>query len=97
MTDNNNSATTTLPGALTIGNVSEAKQQIDSALAGSGAVVIDAGLLKTVDTAGVQLLVALGKHCRNAGTPLTVNGLQGDVVSFAEGMGISVEMLTGQA
>ncbi len=97
MTDNNNLPTTRLPGQLTIANVAEVKAALDGALASGGDVVVDAAELANVDTAGVQLLVALGRHAESGGLRVAVEGLQPGVVAFAEGLGLSAGDLAGPA
>ena len=95
MTDNTAQATIKLPEQLTIVNVTEVKKQAEEPTQAAGRVVFDLSALTSIDTAGVQLLLAMAQHCKGAGKTVTATGLQSGVADFIAGIGIEPTQLGG--
>jgi anti-anti-sigma regulatory factor len=68
------SATVRLPHGLEIKDVEQIQQQLSAALDGAASVTVDISHVAAVDTAGVQLLLALKTEAENRGIPLTFAG-----------------------
>ncbi len=93
MTDNTAQATIRLPEQLTIANVAEVKKQAEEPVQATGGVVFDLSDLTNIDTAGVQLLLAMAQHCKGAGKAVSCTGLQSGVANFIEGIGVEPAQL----
>jgi len=63
-----------LDASLEIGNVTEARRRLLEALVGFRRFSLDIHRLTAVDTAGVQLLVALAQECKRRGIEFSCRG-----------------------
>jgi anti-anti-sigma regulatory factor len=64
----------TLEASLEIADVTEARRRLLDALVGVRRFAIDVGPLTAVDTAGVQLLLAVAQECTRRGIALSCRG-----------------------
>ena len=68
------SAEITLEASLEIADVTEARRRLLDALGGVRRCAIDVRPLTAVDTAGVQLLLAVAQECKRRGIELSCRG-----------------------
>lgn len=82
------SATLHLAGDLDIYGVAELRRQLLSALEDGQAIELDLGAIATIDSAGVQQLLALQRECAALGRPLHVTSLSAPVREVFELFGL---------
>lgn len=63
-----------LEGSLTIETAEETRRALLSSLEGTKEALVDVSLVRSIDLAGMQLLIALEKECRERGMPLRFGG-----------------------
>ncbi|HWW21613.1 MAG TPA: STAS domain-containing protein [Steroidobacteraceae bacterium] len=78
----------TLGASLSIREVAECAVQLKGLLA-AGPLDIDAGKLETIDTAGIQLLLAAAAAAQRRGFKLKLRGAQGLKTGAARSLGLS--------
>lgn len=94
MNNSTDTVSVDLPKQLTITNVKEVKKQLDEALSQNMSLKIDASTLENVDTAGIQLLLAIKEHARNSGIGVAIDHLQSPVTAYGNAIGLHGEMLS---
>lgn len=77
-----------LPDALVIQNVAEWKDRFVAQLATGRMPDLDAGLLKDVDTAGLQLLLAVANETEKQGSQLNWSATSAELRDFARVLGV---------
>lgn len=82
-----------LPEEFSLKNISPVKMQFDALVAAKQPVAFDATSVKSVDTAGIQLLVALTLHCKNTGLSLDAGEPNARITDFASGLGVATDQL----
>ena len=80
-----------LGSALTIAEVAECHRALQVLLAG-GAAAIDARNLKSIDTAGLQLLLVAGRAARERGVTLKLLGSTEFLTGAAAALGLREEL-----
>jgi anti-anti-sigma regulatory factor len=75
-------------GSLQIQDVERARERLLGALAGDGAIVVDVGALLTVDTAGLQLLVAFRRDATRRGRTVEYTGLSAGLLQTLDLLGL---------
>ncbi len=80
-----------LPSSLTIRGVRELKKQLASSLTG-GDLGLDAAAVNEVDTAGVQLLLAIRRHVVAQGGTVTWSGASELLRGAVRALGLSQEL-----
>jgi anti-anti-sigma factor len=69
-------ATITLAGDLTIAKAADLQQTFVNEVADAASVVLHAEAVERLDTAGLQLLLALHKQCQSRGGEMQVKDMQ---------------------
>lgn len=75
--------------SLTIADVGEMKEKMQALLDLGGAIVLDAGEIETIDSAGMQLLTALVKEANSRSQDITWQAVSEKVSNAAQGLGLT--------
>jgi anti-anti-sigma regulatory factor len=75
--------------SLTIQEALGLKQQLDGILSAGGAVHLDGGGVRSVDTAGIQLLVAFSREAEMRNVEIMWRGASEVLLQSAAGLGLS--------
>jgi len=86
-----------LPDALVIQNVTEWKERFVTQLATGRMPPLDAGLLKDVDTAGLQLLLAVATETEKQGSQLSWAATSAELRDFAKALGVDTHLSLASA
>lgn len=78
-----------LPDALVIQNVADWKERFIHHLADGAIPPLDASLLKDIDTAGLQLLLAVAVEVEKQGGTLTWSSTSPELHDFAKVLGVT--------
>jgi len=85
-----NSGTFHFEGGITIGHVAELKERLVEALNSADKITLDVSEVNAVDIAGVQLLCACHRYCREHGKTVSLaNSGNAIVFDFLDGTGFS--------
>ncbi len=78
-----------LPDSLVIQNVADWKERFSSYLSEGAIPPLDASLLKDIDTAGLQLLLAVAVEVEKQGGSITWSSTSPELFDFAKVLGVT--------